>query len=340
MSNKSKYAIGVAAAAAISLGAGVAAAATTSTNTDPASEQTAERIYTAAHLSEAGVSQARAAFLRAERSLRPADAMSARPGVAPLRASASAGTVSANQFDPKNFGEPATGANRWFPLEPGYQSVREGSVNRGRRRLTHRRVYTVTDVTKVVNGVRTALVLDQDIDGGEIAEQAVDYLAEDKQGNIWYLGSYTESYEGGQFVNVNDAWLAGVRGGRPGILMLADPEVGTASYSQAYVPGEGTASAKVAKAGLSQCVPFKCYQDVLVITEGTENVYYAPGVGAIKTEPRNSGGKNETEQLLNLSALSAGGLAELSAEALRLDQHASVVAKRVFGGTAPARRAA
>ena len=63
MSNKSKYAIGVAAAAAISLGAGVAAAATTSTNTDPASEQTAERIYTAAHLSEAGVSQARAEHL-------------------------------------------------------------------------------------------------------------------------------------------------------------------------------------------------------------------------------------------------------------------------------------
>ena len=60
MSNKSKYAIGFAAAAAISLGVGVAAAATTSTNTDSASEQTAERIYTAAHLSEVGVSQARA----------------------------------------------------------------------------------------------------------------------------------------------------------------------------------------------------------------------------------------------------------------------------------------
>ena len=63
MTNKSKYAIGIAAATAIALGAGVAAAATTSTNTDPASEQAAERMYTAAHLSEASVSQARAEHL-------------------------------------------------------------------------------------------------------------------------------------------------------------------------------------------------------------------------------------------------------------------------------------
>ena len=65
MSNKSKYAIGTVAAAAISLGAGVAVAATISTsiNTDPASEQTAERTYTAAHLGEAGVSQASAEHL-------------------------------------------------------------------------------------------------------------------------------------------------------------------------------------------------------------------------------------------------------------------------------------
>ena len=240
-------------------------------------------------------------------------------------------------FDPRNFSQAATGANKWFPLQPGYQSVREGALNRGHRRLSHRRVYTVTDVYKEVNGVHTVLVLDQDVDGSEVAEQAVDYLAEDRTGNVWYLGSYTEAYEGGQFVNVNDAWLAGVRGGRPGILMLAAPGVGT-RYAQAYVPGEGSAQAKVSKTAQKKCVPFKCYTDVLIIEEGGENVFYAPGVGAIKTEPRRSGGENETEELINLTQLTQQGLAEFSAEALKLDEHARMTARQVFGNTAVAKR--
>jgi hypothetical protein len=251
---------------------------------------------------------------------------------------ASSPVTRAEDFDAKNFAEPGVGLNKWLPIKPGYQSVREGALNRGRRRLKHRRVYTVTDVSKEIDGVRTILVLDQDFDGGEIAEQALDYLAEDKQGNVWYLGSYTESYEGGQFVNANDAWLAGVRGGRAGILMVSNPKVGTPKYSQAYVPGEGSASAKVTRTDQSKCVPFKCYSNVLVIQEGGENVFYAPGVGAIKTEPRRKGGENETEDLINLTQLSAKGLVEYSAEAMKLDEHAKTTSARVFGGTPLAKR--
>jgi hypothetical protein len=54
-------------------------------------------------------------------------------------------------------------------------------------------------------------VIDQDFNGGQIAEQSVDWFGEDKQGNVWDLGSYTESYEGGQFVNASDARLAGIK---------------------------------------------------------------------------------------------------------------------------------
>jgi len=216
------------------------------------------------------------------------------------------------------------------------QLVSQGFVNRGHRRLPHRRVYTITDVTKEIDGTRTVLVLDQDFDGGEIAEQALDYLAEDQQGNVLYLGSYTETYEGGQFVNATDAWLSGVNGGQKGILMTADPKPG-ASFTEAKVPGEGTATAQVVKNGQQTCVPFKCYADVLVIQEGSENKYFAPGVGGIKTEPR-SGGEQETEELINLTQLSPQGLAEISAEALRLDQHAATEAKDVFRGSAAAAR--
>jgi hypothetical protein len=249
------------------------------------------------------------------------------------------------RFDPSNFGSPATGANRWLPLEPGTQTVREGHVNRGHRRLPHRVVTTVTDVSKEIAGVRTVVVLDQDFDGGEIAEQAIDYLAEDKQGNVWDFGSYTESYEGGQFVNASDARLTGVKGAKPGVLVQGNPKTGTPAYSQAHAPGAGRGTARVIKTGQSNCVPFKCYKDVLVIGEGaadepgvSEYKYFAPGVGQIRTEPR-TGGEQEVEVLINLTHLSPRALAELSGEALKLDRHARVVANDVFGRAPAAKRA-
>ncbi len=139
-------------------------------------------------------------------------------------------------FDPKNFGASLTDVNPWVPLTPGIQAVTEGSVNVGDRNLPHVKVTTVTDVTRMVNGVRAILVLDQDFDGGQLSEQAVDYLAEDEGGNVWYLGSYTEAYEGGQFLNAEDAWLAGVNGAAPGLYFPGDPKTGTPPFSQVRHP--------------------------------------------------------------------------------------------------------
>jgi hypothetical protein len=233
----------------------------------------------------------------------------------------------------------ATGANRWLPLKPGNQAVLLGAVNRGSRRLPHRRVYTITDASKVIDGVRTVIALDQDFDGGQIAEQALDYLAEDRKGNVWYLGSYTEAYEGGRFVNANDGWLAGVKGGRAGIMMPAKPRVGMAPYAQEHAPGDDPTIAKVVRSGVSQCVPFKCYHGVLVIEEGgSENKYFAAGVGGILTEPKSKAGEEETEKLINFSRLRPRGLAELAAEALKLDHHAAKTVPAVFGPSKPAKR--
>jgi hypothetical protein len=271
------------------------------------------------------------------------------PTSAPQSGSANAGegakagqttkNATEDSFDPSNFGNPATGANKFLPLEPGTQWTREGFVNVGSRRLPHRVVTTVTDVSKEIDGVRAVVVLDQDFNGGQIAEQALDYMAEDKQGNVWSLGSYTESYEGGQFVNASDAWLAGVNDAAPGILMLADPQVGTPEYSESTVPGGEVSSSQVAETGQSQCVPFKCYKNVLVIEEGgAEYKYYAPGVGQIKTEPLSGDGTQEVEDLINLTRLSPRGLAEISAEVLKLDKNAPVQAPDVFGDAAAAKR--
>lgn len=237
--------------------------------------------------------------------------------------------ITEDRFDPHNFTAPAP--NKWLPLTPGFQRVSEGHVNRGHRRLKHRRVYTVTNVTKEIDGVRAVAVLDQDFDGGELAEQAIDYLALDNKGNVWSLGSYTEAYESGQFVNANDAWLAGVKGAKPAILVKAVLENG-ALWSRG--------SSEVVKTGITKCVPFKCFKDAVVIQEGGgEWKYYAPGVGEFVIEPHESGGSQETELLINVVELGPQGLGELSAEVLALDQHARSVAKDVFGPSSPAARA-
>jgi hypothetical protein len=98
----------------------------------------------------------------------------------------------------------------------------------------------------------------------------------------------------------------------------------------------------VLETGKRNCVPFKCYRNVLVIQEGGpggEAKYFAPGVGGIRTEPLYKGGEQEVEELINFTQLSPRALAELSAEVLKLDKNARVEAKDVFGDSSPAKRA-
>jgi hypothetical protein len=246
--------------------------------------------------------------------------------------------VNANykKFDPNNFGEPIGDLNKWYPLVPGTQTLRDGSITRGSRKLKHQLRETVTDVTKEVNGVRTVLVLGQDIDAGQIGEASIDYLAQDKFGNIWYLGSYTEKYQGGQFVNANDAWLAGKRGAKPGVWMLTDPKKGM-KYVQMQSSRE-TIRSEVDKVGDRKCVPFKCFNSLRVLEDGSEFKYFGPGVGHIATEPNYSGGEQEIEELVNVVRLKPKGLAEYSAEALKMDKHARQEAKSVFGNSDQAQR--
>jgi hypothetical protein len=255
---------------------------------------------------------------------------SAKPSSSPV-------TKNANykKFDPKNFVEPLGGKNEWYPLAPGTQTLRDGSINRGSRKLTHKLRVTVTDVTKVVNGVTTVAVLDQDIDAGQVGEASLDFLAQDKYGNVWYMGSYTEIYQGGQFVNAVDAWLTPKRGSKPGVWMMADPQEGM-KYVEAHNSRE-TIRAEVTKVDDRKCVPFKCFKALQVLEDGTEYKYFGPGVGHIATEPNYSGGEQEKEVLTNVVKLTPKGLAEMSAEALRLDKHARKESK-IFAKSDAAKR--
>jgi hypothetical protein len=247
-------------------------------------------------------------------------------------------------FEPANFAAPTSAANRWLPLKPGTQWVRVGTTLVGHRPVPHRVVSTVTDVVKRVDGVSAVAVLDQDIDAGQITQQSLDWLAQDKLGNVWDVGSYTEEYEAGRFSIVREPWSGGIKGAKPGILMPANPTPQTPPWTIAQPPGTDPDAAEAVATGQTQCVTFNCFKNVLVVREGkasaldNEFKYYAPGVGQILNAPKRFSHHKDVEQLVNLVYLSRTGLAELSAVALKLDAHARTTTPEVFGAAPAAKR--
>jgi hypothetical protein len=241
-----------------------------------------------------------------------------------------------------NFIDPREGTNKWLPLKPGTQWVREGTTMIGKRAVPHKVVSTVTDVMREIDGVKTLLVLDEETGAGQTVDKSVDYLAVDKDGNVWLMGGVTEQYQGGKSTGIDEAWLAGKAGSQSGMMVPADPTKDTKPWGIAQPPGEKGELAGFLKTAAKECVPFDCYKDVLVIEEGIkskkeiEYKYYAAGVGQIRNEPKASHDL-DVEKLINLTKLSASGLAEQSKEALRLDEAGAQDQKKTFGDVKAAR---
>jgi hypothetical protein len=253
------------------------------------------------------------------------------------------------EFDRNRFSDPTKIDNEWYPLVPGTRFVYEGRSNRGRGRLPHRVITTVTDLTKVIDGVRTVVLWDRDINGGKLLEGELAFQAQDDDGNVWNFGEYPEEYdEHGKFDEAPDTWLSGVEGARPGILMRGDPKTGTPSYRQGWAPKiEFGDRARVYKTGVRNCVPVGCDEDVLVTDEtnpfepadGHQLKYYASDVGNTRAEPR-GGKEKEVLVLIDVRRLTPDELAKVRREALVLDRRAYRTRKAVYGRTEPAKRAA
>lgn len=173
--------------------------------------------------------------------------------------------------------------NPYMPFVPGTQSVYEG-LSDGQH---ERNVVTVTDRTKVILGVTTTVVHDQVFAGGELAEDTIDWYAQDRFGNVWYFGEDTAEYENGEVVTTEGTWQAGVDGAQPGIVMLGAPQVG-AIYRQEYDPGQAEDVGKVIGMDATVDVPYGSFDRILVTEDTTplqpellENKFYAPGIGVV-----------------------------------------------------------
>lgn len=257
-----------------------------------------------------------------------------------------AGNCSALPIEPKAFPSIPKVDNRFLPFLPGMQFFLDGFVTADDgSRHPHRIDTTVTQLTKVIDGVNTIVIFDRDIEDGQLTESEVFFLAQDDRGKVWTFGEYPEEYSNGQLVGAPSAWLAGAAGGRAGIAMVDRPRAGSPTYLQGLAPEVGFKDcASVFKTGQRVCVPVKCYDEVLVTDEfaplkprdGHQRKYYAPGVGNIKVAA--AGGVDpETLELTRAAKLCPSELADVQAQALSQDGRGYQIAKDIYGKTPPAK---
>jgi hypothetical protein len=186
------------------------------------------------------------------------------------------------KIDPANF--VSTVDNRYFPLKPGTRWHMVGV--RGKTRQTDDAV--VLSRKQTVLGVKATIVKDTVSEHGRAIERTFDWYAQDKQGNVWYMGEDSfERNKAGHFVKADDSWEGGVNGAKPGIIMPADPRPGDAYRQEYYPPGNALDEGRVLRLTATLKVPAGSFKHVLVTSDfsplepQTEHKFYAPGVGEI-----------------------------------------------------------
>lgn len=184
-------------------------------------------------------------------------------------------------INPSRFLSPAQAAaspHPYYPLVPGttWRYVGGGETVD----------ITVTDQIKVVLGVACFVVKDVARVNGVVIEDTEDFYAMDRDGNVWYLGEHSETWEEGELVSLDGSWRAGVDGARAGIIMKAVPQVAD-MYRQEFLLGDAEDLAEVLSVTATESVPAaSCDGNCLVTRDFTpvepgseEYKYYAAGVG-------------------------------------------------------------
>jgi hypothetical protein len=208
-------------------------------------------------------------------------------------------------IDPAHF--VAVVDNPYLPLPPGARWVYDGEVDGERQRDT----VTVEPQTKAILGVPATVVRDTvRAADGSVLEDTYDWYAQDRDGNVWYLGEDTKEYDHGKVTSTEGTWLAGKDGAQPGIVMRAAPKVGDA-YRQEYQRGNAEDLAQVTQLDAHTTTPAGAYSGVLVTKEWTpleakvvEEKRYARGVGVVAA--RTTKGADERSWLVETRNLTAG----------------------------------
>src|ERR1051325_529967 len=185
--------------------------------------------------------------------------------------------------DPANFVGEIT--NQYMPLIPGTIYVYKGTEdNKPGLNLT-----TVSRATKQIMGVNVTTVHDRVYLNKKLAEDTLDWYAQDKQGNVWYFGEDSKEIQNGQVTSTEGSWQAGVNGALPGIVMEAHPKRGD-KYVQEHAGKTAHDQAAVLSLRQTAAVPFGAFTRVLQTKEFSplepgivEQKFYARGIGFVRS---------------------------------------------------------
>jgi hypothetical protein len=185
--------------------------------------------------------------------------------------------------------------NPYWPMRPGARWVyREGRRGRVVVTVTRRK-------RRIANGVTARVVRDVVTERGRRVEVTDDWYAQDRAGNVWYLGEDTTEYDARSRASKAGSWEAGRDGAEPGIVMPADPQPGM-TYRQEHAPGEAEDAARVLSLDEKARVPAGRFKEMLMTKDYTplepwalEYKFYARGVGPVLVLSPTGGG---SERLL------------------------------------------
>jgi len=196
----------------------------------------------------------------------------------------------------------ATIDNRYWPLIPGtafhYKGVKAGAPQTDDEVVTHQ--------TKQILGVTSTVVRDTVSQHGSPIERTFDWYAQDKYGNVWYMGEKALEKKHGHFALASDSWESGVKGAKPGIIVPGNPQPGDHYRQEYYPPGQALDQAHVLKLNGAFTVPYGGKHTGLLVTSEysplepqTEQKYYAPGLGEV--DERVVKGHHEEFHLVNIT---------------------------------------
>src|SRR5215475_6251430 len=165
-------------------------------------------------------------------------------------------------FDKSNFHDSLKIDNKFFAFKPGKIMIYNGTDEEGK---SDRDVITVTNDTKEIQGIPTRAVNDTEWVEGKLVETTNDYYAQDDKGNVWYMGENTTDFTNKKNPH-EGSWESGVKGAKGGLIMLAEPKVGT-TYDQEFAKGVAEDKATVLSLNSNVTVPYGSYPNVIKTKE-------------------------------------------------------------------------
>jgi len=159
----------------------------------------------------------------------------------------------------------------------------------------------VTRTTRTIEGVRATAVSDRLFIEGRLEQRTTDWYAQDRAGNVWYLGEATEELDrAGHVTNREGTWLAGMHGAKPGIYMPAHPAVG-ATGRQEFLKGRAEDHFRVVALGVPVSTPGAASERALLTEEWTplepgvlDHKFYVRGIGTVLEQTVRGGVERNT----------------------------------------------